>query len=78
MLYFLYQHQKYTKQSRKTQLIQTSTSISIITLTESWFKPYNQSLYNINKYIHAAIIKEMRPEGGYNLYIKGTLQYKRQ
>ena len=78
MLYFPYQHQKYTKQSGKTQLIQAWTSISIIALTESWFKPFNQSLYNITGYIHEAIIKETRPEGGCSLYIKGTLQYKRQ
>ena len=47
-----------------------------IALTESWLKPHNANLYDIEGFNHEYITREEKIGGGISLYIKDGINYK--
>ena len=51
-------------------------SFSVVALTESWLKPHNVSLFDLEGYTHEYITREKKQGGGISMYIKDCLNYK--
>jgi hypothetical protein len=49
---------------------------SLLGLTETWLKPHNAQLFNIDGYTHEISTRDSKTGGGLSLYVKETLEYK--
>jgi hypothetical protein len=49
---------------------------SLLGLTETWLKPHNAQLFNIDGYTHEFLTRDNKVGGGLSLYIKDNLEYK--
>jgi hypothetical protein len=65
--------QNYTKFI--TLLDSLDHSFSVLGLTETWLKPYNASLFNIDGYNHKFITRENKAGGGVSMFINVNLPY---
>ena len=59
-----------------TLLDTIDTKFSIITLSETWLKEYNQDIYEIEGYEHISQLRENKAGGGVSIYVKNNINFK--
>jgi hypothetical protein len=60
----------------KTLLMNLDIKMSIIAITESWLKPSNVDLFDLEGYQHEARTREQKSGGGISLFIDDAIKYK--
>ena len=53
-------------------------NFSVISITESWLKEYNENTYNLNNYTHIRKIRYNRMGGGVSLFIHNSIKFEQR
>ena len=56
-------------------LLELNHNFSVISISETWLKQYNKTLYNIKGYTHVSQIREKRTGGGVSMFINNDIKY---
>ena len=56
-------------------MLELNHNFSVISISETWLKQYNQTLYNIKGYTLVSQIREKRTGGGVSMFINNDIKY---
>ena len=56
-------------------MLELNHNFSVISISETWLKQYNKTLYNIKGYTHVSQIREKQTGGGVSMFINNDIKY---